>query len=386
MMESFASSFCTELDVEMFDAMDRMEGNLKKKKSNTPKNRKCQLQVSTNKSSLVPAKSINGASGSSVFINRTSRHSNMSVNEPSGSIDRNVSDKNSTDVAQGSKSSGYKFKDSNTELFVKGKECCRSSYNPYQPATSEELKPKQSDGHSRESSSMFNSNSLQNEAFKSPVVTNIVRSHNSSRSVKHLQSTDNITWQTPKVASTPAGPHMGGRGQQGKLTESATKRQSQLFKSLFTLQNSMNLSDIILSPNVDDGNKKMNQKGKDSKNRTPLKDKGGSIQNCKKTIFKDKPDQVEKPDEPQNGRQYDSQEKVKDNKEGYNENMITKNSSMNGKKKFSQYLESAVIFTKKIIHVKLTIRYDILLFFVTLSKKDFTQITFCEIDARPFLL
>jgi hypothetical protein len=61
----------------------------------------------------------------------------------------------------------------------------------------------------------------------------------------NLNDNDNIAWQTPKIASTPQTTQISRLGNVG--TKSSVKRQNQLFKSLFTIESPMNISNISLS-------------------------------------------------------------------------------------------------------------------------------------------
>lgn len=203
---SFSSSFCSDLDIEMLDVMDKMELDFKVKKINTPRSRKGQLQVKT---TTVSTKSPNCREN----IHKSNKDPDIKVPLTENSL------KNYT-----------VFTSPGDELAGSWKLHKRKSVN--------------------------------------------------------LNDNDNIAWQTPKIASTPQTTQISRLGNVG--TKSSMKRQNQLFKSLFTIESPMNISNISLSSPCLKGNKGSEIKGsKSSKNDIPKKGRESTERHCKKTIFKD---------------------------------------------------------------------------------------------------
>ncbi|VDI52041.1 DNA polymerase theta, partial [Mytilus galloprovincialis] len=278
MMASFSSSFCTDLDVEMLDVMDQMEENFNVKKSNTPKSRKCQLQIQTTKS---PANPTNKASA--FVTEKSSVHSTTksSITRTSGTnLIKNASEKTTVNSgANSAKNSADTLKQQSTvgdsTRFLRSK-----------PLTGAQIIPVMK---SHPTTPSGTSTSIRNNnVFKSPLdysTDGKLYNQSSKKSVHHLKNDDNISWQTPKIASTPQTTPNSRKGL--KLTASHAKRQNHLLKSLFTLETSMNISDIILSPCLESTKKSEVQQNKLLKQTSSVKenDKENAVSKCKTSLL-----------------------------------------------------------------------------------------------------
>lgn len=274
MMASFSSSFCTDLDVEMLDVMDKMEENFIVKKTDTPKSRKCQLQIQTTKS---PA---NPTNKTSAFVTKKSAvHSTTkSITSSSGTnLINNASEKSTVNSA---KTSADILKPQSTMAdstrFLRSKHLTGSKI-----ITVMKSYPTTPIG--------TNTSITNNEVFKSPgdfiSTDGKICNQSTKKSVHHLKNDDNISWQTPKIASTPQTTPNSRKGL--KLTASHVKRQNHLLKSLFTLETSMNISDIILSPCLESAKKSEVQQNKLLKQTSSVKenDKENAVNKCKTSLL-----------------------------------------------------------------------------------------------------
>ncbi|XP_076077115.1 DNA polymerase theta-like isoform X2 [Mytilus galloprovincialis] len=274
MMASFSSSFCTDLDVEMLDVMDKMEENFIVKKTDTPKSRKCQLQIQTTKS---PA---NPTNKTSAFVTKKSAvHSTTkSITSSSGTnLINNASEKSTVNSA---KTSADILKPqsamADSTRFLRSKHLTGSKI-----ITVMKSYPTTPIG--------TNTSITNNEVFKSPgdfiSTDRKICNQSTKKSVHHLKNDDNISWQTPKIASTPQTTPNSRKGL--KLTASDAKRQNHLLKSLFTLETSMNISDIILSPCLESTKKSEVQQKKLLKQTSSVKenDKENAVSKCKTSLL-----------------------------------------------------------------------------------------------------
>jgi hypothetical protein len=243
---SFSSSFCSDLDIEMLDVMDKMELDFNVKKVNTQRSRKGQLQVKT---TTVSTKSPN------------CRENIHKSNKPNiiNSPNNNIIVLTDSDV------------NSHSNVFINDQKNSGKDLDIKVPLTENSLK-----NHTLEKDKVFTSPG--DELAGSWKLR--------KRKSVNLNDNDNIAWQTPKIASTPQTTQISRLGNVG--TKSTVKRQNQLFKSLFTIESPMNISNISLSSPCLEGNKGSEIKGsKSSKNDIPKQGRESTERHCKKTIFKD---------------------------------------------------------------------------------------------------
>lgn len=248
---SFSSSFCSDLDIEMLDVMDKMELDFKVKKVNTPRSRKGQLQVKT-----------------------------TTVSTKSPNCRENIHKSNKTNIINGPNNNTILLTDSDvnshSNVFTNDQKNSGKDPDIKVPLTENSVKTPN-----------LKSNTLEKDTvFTSPGGELAGSWKLRKRKSVNLNDNDNVAWQTPKIASTPQTTQISCLGNVG--TKSTVKRQNQLFKSLFTIESPMNISNISLSSPCLVGNKGSEIKGsKSSKNGIPKKGRESTERHCKKTIFKD---------------------------------------------------------------------------------------------------
>ena len=235
---SFTSSFCSDLDAEMLCAMEKMESDFKSNKATpksgkgkaTPKHGRKTTESAKTKAQLIfntptqnNGKRLKGGNSGSPSVQNAEKRQCYSSGEKQTPLKQTVLNSGSAILKNGGKGS------KNGSALSR----CQEKENSNRKI---ENKVKVTPGSRIEKSKNLDSKDVVRNSDKRDNQNDKLDSRQSQVS----DNMHNVSWSTPQIASTPQeSPRVPrGRGQQ-----TATK-QTQLFKSLFTIPGVLNTSDL----------------------------------------------------------------------------------------------------------------------------------------------